>query len=236
MRGHTNRWNGHCKKVTVEDCHQLDAFEFRRAGILRAGMYRQGVWPDQDRSDSEQSPGTVMAALNYLVDTRVMRSPVMHLAYKLAIGVPVVYSVGLQTTRPHYGGLKWWFVCPLFQDGQKCGRRVRKLYLPSGFHFGCRHCYELSYQTRGMDARSRSLYKAQRIRLSLGGNPALIAPFPPKPKGMWDRTYFLRWDQARCAEAGFLNLSRKWLDSIEYKIAVSSGSALSREQSKPMPE
>jgi len=36
---------------------------------------------------------------------------------------PVDYRVELATTRPHFGGLRWWFVCPF------SGRRVRKLYL-----------------------------------------------------------------------------------------------------------
>lgn len=30
--------------------------------------------------------------------------------------------------------------------GVRCGRRVRKLYLPpGGRYFGCRHCYRLTY-------------------------------------------------------------------------------------------
>ena len=35
-------------------------------------------------------------------------------------------KVYLAPTRPHFGGLRWWFVCP------HLNRRVRKLYLPLG--------------------------------------------------------------------------------------------------------
>ena len=35
-------------------------------------------------------------------------------------------KIFLATTRPPFGGLRWWFVCP------RLNRRVRKLYLPLG--------------------------------------------------------------------------------------------------------
>lgn len=42
-----------------------------------------------------------------------------------------------------------WFCCPLFQDGQPCNRRSGTLYLPPGrAQFGCRGCYDLTYESR----------------------------------------------------------------------------------------
>ena len=41
----------------------------------------------------------------------------------------------------------WWFICPLIKDGIACNRRVLKLYIGGGKYFGCRHCYELTYQS-----------------------------------------------------------------------------------------
>jgi hypothetical protein len=39
-------------------------------------------------------------------------------------------KVYLAPTHPHFGGLRWWFVCP------HLNRRVRRLYLPlGGRHF-----------------------------------------------------------------------------------------------------
>src|SRR3954470_1722651 len=38
----------------------------------------------------------------------------------------ITYRVGLTTTRPRYGGERWWFVCPA------TGRRAFRLYLPNG--------------------------------------------------------------------------------------------------------
>jgi len=56
--------------------------------------------------------------------------------------------IRLQTTRPHFGGTRWWFTCPLSVNGTPCTRRVGKLYLPPGGRFfGCRTCYRLTYRS-----------------------------------------------------------------------------------------
>jgi hypothetical protein len=61
------------------------------------------------------------------------------------------YAVGAETialviwltaTRPHFGGRRWWFLCP------SCGRRVGKLYLPPNEKiFACRLCHGLTYRS-----------------------------------------------------------------------------------------
>jgi hypothetical protein len=57
-------------------------------------------------------------------------------------------SVRLQTTRPNFGGVRWWFSCPHVVEGGECGRRVGKLYRPPrGRSFACRHCLDLTYES-----------------------------------------------------------------------------------------
>ena len=59
------------------------------------------------------------------------------------------YKVRLTTTPCNLGGVRYWFVCPLSKSGVYCGRRVAKLYkAPGANYFGCRHCYNLSYESR----------------------------------------------------------------------------------------
>lgn len=55
------------------------------------------------------------------------------------------YNVIMATTVCNFGGVRYWFICPL----NNCGRKVAKLYKPLGEkYFGCRHCYDLSYESR----------------------------------------------------------------------------------------
>jgi len=59
------------------------------------------------------------------------------------------YKVELTMTPCNFGGVRYWFICPLSTNGLYCGRRVGNLYLPlGGKYFGCRHCYNLSYDSR----------------------------------------------------------------------------------------
>jgi hypothetical protein len=61
----------------------------------------------------------------------------------------VGYQVQLLAERTRFGGLRWYFLCPLIVDGEPCQRRAGKLYLPPGGHyFGCRRCYGLTYTSR----------------------------------------------------------------------------------------
>jgi hypothetical protein len=65
-------------------------------------------------------------------------------------------EVPLVSTPCHFGGVRWWFICPLTTNGAPCGRRVAKLYCPPGAkHYGCRHCHNLSYDSRNEYRRGR---------------------------------------------------------------------------------
>jgi hypothetical protein len=66
------------------------------------------------------------------------------------------YKVELTTSECHYGGVRYWFVCPLTTNGVQCNQRVGKLYLtPQGNYFGCRHCHNITYADRNMSKRRR---------------------------------------------------------------------------------
>src|SRR5205823_4765279 len=65
-------------------------------------------------------------------------------------GLPVSQEVKLDRTKPNYGGVRWWFLCP------KCDRRVSRLYRPSyTYCFFCRHCHDLTYES-AQSSRTRS--------------------------------------------------------------------------------
>ena len=102
----------------------------------------------------------------------------VRLVYTVAeAGDQMNYAIRLQTTVPHHGGLRWWFARPLVVNGIRCEHRVQKLYLPPrGRCYSCRHCYQLSYESRSQDARP--VAKAQRTRRRLGGSASLLELFP----------------------------------------------------------
>jgi hypothetical protein len=121
----------------------------------------------------------------------------------------------LQKTMPHFGGCRWWFLCPLSPNGFLCRRRVHKLFLPPGAtYFGCRECYELTNKSRREDAKNRALRKARKIRVRLGGSVSFLDEFPAKPKGMWERTYRRLKGQAEDAENRATPLIQNWLEQL----------------------
>jgi hypothetical protein len=67
------------------------------------------------------------------------------------------YKSILLSTACNFGGVRYWFVCPLSKDGLSCKKKVSTLYLgDSGF--GCRHCYELTYESRNRPKSGRFYY------------------------------------------------------------------------------
>jgi hypothetical protein len=155
--GNHDHWWRSGKKEVVEDCLSLDANRWMREGYLGASVQALGSWQWTYRSGSRFS-------VSYTVDTRDLADPFVRLSYSW-VWPPAQepqsadYLVRLTATRPRFGGLRWWFVCPLIVRGQPCNRRVGKLYLPPrARYFGCRRCHELTYTScQEHDARVSAL-------------------------------------------------------------------------------
>src|SRR5262245_58187166 len=122
-RGGGYRW---AKKPTVEGCLSLDAARWMREGILGAGVRREGRW----RWSSTRGPREERSSIGY-ESVCGAEGGAVRLHYTTGRGErreAVDYWVGLRTTRPNFGGLRWWFTCPLVVRGRPCGRRAGKLY------------------------------------------------------------------------------------------------------------
>ena len=103
-------------------------------------------------------------------------------------------QIYLAATDLHFGGLRWWFVCP------HLNRRVRKLSLPlGGRHFWSRHAYELAYASQRATKFDRALRRARKLRLRLGGDPA-DDEYPDKPPRMRWATYNRLMDRLVAAD------------------------------------
>jgi hypothetical protein len=133
------------KKNAAEDCRSVSVFFLKKHGYFRG--YQSGLMTWKN-SFGEQTasigvavstlPGDDYARFQYTSTDR-------HSGEKTEYD----YKVSVTTTPCNFGGLRYWFVCPLYTNGIYCGRRVGTLYLaPGGKYFGCRHCYNLSYESR----------------------------------------------------------------------------------------
>jgi len=134
-------WN---KKDTVEDCTQLSIFKLKELGLLEGRSATTLTWT-RKLSGKKSSIGIIVdvtdqpfAKVNYTITDR-----------RTGEKTDYDYVIGLTTTPCNFGGVRYWFICPLSINGVLCGRRVGTLYLaPGGKYFGCRHCYNLSYESR----------------------------------------------------------------------------------------
>lgn len=132
------------KKNTVEDSTKLSIIKLKEFGLLRGYCCSTLTWT-RSLSDHKNSIGIVVDVLD---------EPYVKLNYTITDcnsgeKTDYDYKVGLATTPCHFGGVRYWFICPLVRNGVPCDRRVGTLFLsPGGRYFGCRHCYGLSYESR----------------------------------------------------------------------------------------
>lgn len=170
------RWNS---KTVVEDGLTLDLCRLIRNKLVAPGFHVSNsvIWTKVSNGEKVASIGCESNLMN--PDTAWVR---LHYTTN---GKPMDYRVNLTTTNPHYGGLRWWFICPAN------GSRVAKLYSPNGGDiFASRKAYNLAYQSQHETTMFRHLTTAQDIRHKLGGSTCTDDPFPEKPKGMHWKTYY----------------------------------------------
>jgi len=135
------------KKDTVEDCRNVSISFLKKHDYLSENSYRSGAISWKNCYGEETSSiGVVVSTFEGEKYVRFY-----YTVTKRSSGekTDYDYKVALTTTRCNFGGVRYWFICPLSRNGVYCGRRVGKLYSPPGSHYyGCRHCYNLSYESR----------------------------------------------------------------------------------------
>jgi hypothetical protein len=95
------------------------------------------------------------------------------------------YRVQIEAATCHYGGVRWWWVCPL------SAQRVAKLYLPPGATvFAARQTNRLAYRSQRDGKIDRTHARQRRLYSKLGGeDDHYEQPLPTRPKGMHQTTY-----------------------------------------------
>lgn len=109
------------------------------------------TWRDPDT----QAP---VASVAVRITSTLGCAPKMALRYTTnrgEVASSVVSVVDLDKTLPHFGGVRYWFICP------SCKRRVAKLYVPFRHdRFLCRRCHDLTYQSSQDSHRFDKLFFA----------------------------------------------------------------------------
>jgi len=144
-------WLG--KKTTTEECRSLDVNELARDSVFRVGSKGVLYWW------SVGETGTPSASIRFRVLCN-HNQRFFQIHYRWNDTGNVSQSILLQTTRPNFGGIRWWFECPHVVRGDPCARRVGKLYLKNRF-FACRNCHDLTYRSCQQSHRVKQL--ARRI-------------------------------------------------------------------------
>jgi hypothetical protein len=126
--GCRDHWWRPTKKTTVEQCLSLDISRFYWEGIVRPGNHHTGLW-------HWTRPGGKVYSITFEVNTLDLAAASLRLSYTLrhpSTGEQgeADYYVWLTTTRQRGGGLRWWFRCPLFWNGDPCGRRAGSCTCP----------------------------------------------------------------------------------------------------------
>jgi hypothetical protein len=195
----STRWGRHFPKMTADSGLRLAMSTMIRNGQVKPGKWLIGIlwWRNSNT-------GEAVASIGYEINMENLEGAYMRLQYNVN-GQPMDYRVTLKSTRPHYGGIRWWFLCP------KTGGRAAKLFLPPGATlFASRSAHGLGYSSQREKDYERTMTKCQAIRMQLGGSGSMGEPIPDKPKGMWWRTY----ERLRKRASIYERASWSGLDSI----------------------
>jgi hypothetical protein len=166
----SGRWGWHDKKTTVEECLVLSAGKLAREGVIAQSAGSGALWwTNAVSGERTASLGYTREIGNNLVILRLRYTGTRRGGEKHDIDEWIV----LQTTQSAVGGFRWWFTCPLVVNSRSCGRRVGKLYLPSGArYFGCRHCHALTYTSCQESHRYDRLFG--RLAADIGVDERLV--------------------------------------------------------------
>jgi hypothetical protein len=196
-------------RSTCEGCKSLDIRRLHRDNLLRPGRRFSWSWSRDGEPTGEIRIETGYDAILLLYRTRSRGEPEWR---DIRQRVPITWS------RCALGGHRPWFICSIHSKGRFCGRRVAVLYA-AGDLFACRHCYSLAYASQSERARDRSLSRAQKIRMRLGGSPSIFDPFPEKPRGMHWRTYDQLRAKSLTAEMRSMAFIEAYLEQLDRRRA-----------------
>jgi len=149
---YSNRW-------TVEECKTITTQFLNKHKYFNGGVcYGGGMsW-----SRNGEKTGSIGFTVSTVEGDEYIRFQYTQTDWNTDKKTELNYKVRLDWTPCYFGGYRWWFICPLVVHGRSCGRRVGSLHLGNGKYFGCRHCYNLTYES------SKESHKFDRLFREMG--------------------------------------------------------------------
>jgi hypothetical protein len=139
-------------KQEAEWSNKLSIFWLKKNGFLDGGWRYGGIKWTYKMSGNESSIGFTVAINGNAEDN--IRLQYTQTNRSTGEKESMDYKIQLTTTPCHYGGVRYWFICPLTKNDKYCGRRVGVIY-STGKYFGCRHCGEIAYAAQKQGGKYR---------------------------------------------------------------------------------
>lgn len=157
-------------KLTVEQAFRIDIRDLKKRGYLDGNYYSTSVRDDNNNSiwfavstdpDDDFLGGRF---IRFVYSAKSQSGEVSHYDYKIPIS----------TTPCHFGGVRYWFRC-YANLRHCCGNRVTTLFIVPGVNiFACRHCYDLSYNSKNKNRREAFYLIIEKSRLERERNKIIL--------------------------------------------------------------
>ena len=183
--GSSYRWD---KKTKLDEGLKLNINK-----LVRDGLSPPRGWTSGTLKWTTTRTNEYYASIGYEINTGNPDNMWMRVHYTSTIRGEkhdMDYKISITTTEPHYGGRRFWFICP------RTGARAAVLYSPPGSKwFASRKAYNLKYLSQSEGPDHRAINRMWKLKNKLGGEN-----FPRRPKGMHRKTYDRLFDETLLAE------------------------------------
>ncbi len=161
------------KQSNTDNASKLNINRMVSQGAIQAGARRKGVW-------QWLINGEVHSSVSYTSDLLDIDNAYLELDYNTRLWGEkerVNYKIRLDYTQPHFGGYRFWFICPIKQI------RAGVLYHPyGGKYFVSRQASNLKYASQSEGYADRAINRMWKAKNKLEYEYC-------RPKGMHRKTY-----------------------------------------------
>ena len=154
------RWS-YSSRWTVEECKSITAKFLNEHKYFNGGVR----WGGMSWNCGGKKTGSIGFVVSTVEGDEYIRFQYTQTDRSTDEKTELDYKVRLDWTPCYFGGHRWWLICPLVVNGTSCNRRVGALHLGNGKYFGCRYCYNLTYES------SKESHKFDRLFREMGITP-----------------------------------------------------------------